>query len=80
MCVGILGCGNIGKEVVCLLWPFGFWIIVYDICDYGDFYMEYDVRLVSLDVLLADFDILIFHVLLDVFMIWILNVDRLVWF
>ena len=41
--VGIHGCGNIGKEVVRLLKPFGCTILATDIKDYADFYRTHNV-------------------------------------
>src|SRR5215831_17608257 len=59
--VGIHGCGNIGKEVVRLLQPFGCKIIACDIKDYADFYKEWDVEPVSFDELLARSEVLTLH-------------------
>ena len=59
--VGIHGCGNIGKEVVRLLEPFGCKIIACDIKDYADFYKEWDVEPVSFDELLARSEVLTLH-------------------
>ena len=35
--IGIIGCGNVGKDLVSLLKPFKCKILVYDIIDYSDF-------------------------------------------
>jgi phosphoglycerate dehydrogenase-like enzyme len=59
--VGIHGCGNIGKEVVRLLQPFGCKIIACDIKDYADFYKQWNVEPVSFDQLLARSEILTLH-------------------
>jgi len=59
--VGIHGCGNIGKEVVRLLEPFGCKIIACDIKDYADFYKEWDVEPVSFDELIARAEVLTLH-------------------
>jgi len=59
--VGIHGCGNIGKELVRLLQPFGCELLVHDIVDYADFYAQYGVTAVSLDELLARSEILTLH-------------------
>lgn len=59
--VGIHGCGNIGKEVVRLLQPFGCKIIACDIKDYADFYKQWNVELVSFEQLLARSEILTLH-------------------
>jgi D-3-phosphoglycerate dehydrogenase len=59
--VGLHGCGNIGKEVVKLLKPFGCTVIACDIADLTDFYREHGVTAVSFDELLAQSDVLSLH-------------------
>ncbi len=59
--VGIHGCGNIGKELVRLLKPFGCRIIACDVKDYPEFYAANDVDPVSFDELLARSEILTLH-------------------
>jgi phosphoglycerate dehydrogenase-like enzyme len=59
--VGIHGCGNIGKEVVRLLQPFGCEILACDVKDYADFYAKQNVTPVSLDELLARSEVLTLH-------------------
>ena len=59
--VGIHGCGNIGKEVVRLLQPFGCQIIACDIKDYADFYKQWNVTPVGFDELLARSEVLTLH-------------------
>jgi phosphoglycerate dehydrogenase-like enzyme len=59
--VGIHGCGNIGKEVVRLLAPFGCKILACDIKDYTDFYRQNNVTPVSFDELLARSEVLSLH-------------------
>ncbi|RYZ84115.1 MAG: phosphoglycerate dehydrogenase, partial [Proteobacteria bacterium] len=44
--VGIIGCGNIGKELVKFLRPFSCRVLVHDIVDYPEFYQEYGVKVV----------------------------------
>ena len=63
--VGIIGCGNIGKDLVLLLKPFSCTILANDIKDFPDFYAAHGVRPVSLEALLADSDIVTLHVPLD---------------
>jgi phosphoglycerate dehydrogenase-like enzyme len=75
--VGIVGCGNIGKDLVKLLQPFGCSVIVYDICNYADFNKEYGVILTPLDELLAKADIVTLHLPLDDSTRNILNSERL---
>jgi phosphoglycerate dehydrogenase-like enzyme len=75
--VGIVGCGNVGQEVVRLLQPFGCRILANDIRDYPDFYREYDIGKVSLDALLADADVVTLHVPLDGTTWGLLHAERL---
>ncbi len=59
--VGIHGCGEIGKEFVRLLQPFGCTVLACDIKDYADFYAEHRVTPVELDQLLARSEVLSIH-------------------
>jgi D-3-phosphoglycerate dehydrogenase len=59
--VGIHGCGNIGKNVVRLLEPFGCTILATDIRDYPDFYRTHNVTPVPMDELLARAEVLTLH-------------------
>jgi phosphoglycerate dehydrogenase-like enzyme len=59
--VGIHGCGNVGKEVVRLLKPFGCTILACDVKDYADFYTANGVTPVSLDELLERSEVLTLH-------------------
>jgi phosphoglycerate dehydrogenase-like enzyme len=59
--IGLHGCGNVGKEVVKLLQPFGATILACDIADYSEFYREYGVEAVPFDELLARADVLSLH-------------------
>jgi phosphoglycerate dehydrogenase-like enzyme len=59
--VGIHGCGNIGKEVVRLLQPFGCKILACDINDYPDFYREHGVAPVPFAMLLEQSEVLTLH-------------------
>jgi phosphoglycerate dehydrogenase-like enzyme len=63
--VGIVGCGNIGKDVVKLLQPFQCRILVNDIKDYPEFYAEYDLDSVGLEQLLAEATVVTLHVPLN---------------
>lgn len=63
--VGIIGCGNIGKDVVRLLAPFACRILVNDIVDHADFYAEHAIEAVDLDTLLAQSDVVTIHVPLN---------------
>ncbi len=59
--VGVHGCGNIGKEVVKLLQPFGCEILACDRADYPEFYAEYGVTPVSPEELWARSEVLTVH-------------------
>jgi len=59
--LGIHGCGNVGKEVVRLLQPFGVNILACDRADYADFYREYGVTPVSPKELWRRSEILTIH-------------------
>jgi D-3-phosphoglycerate dehydrogenase len=59
--VGIHGCGEIGKELVRLLEPFGCTVLACDIKDYAEFYARYRVTPVGLDELLARSEVLSIH-------------------
>lgn len=63
--VGIIGCGHIGKDLVCLLQPFQCPILVNDIRDYPDFYAEFNLQPVSKKELLECADVVTLHVPLD---------------
>ncbi|MEO5334918.1 MAG: phosphoglycerate dehydrogenase [Magnetococcus sp. YQC-5] len=64
--VGIVGCGNIGKDVAILLKSFFCRVLVYDIRDYSSFYNAHGVMPVSLEELLASAEIVTIHLPLDV--------------
>jgi D-3-phosphoglycerate dehydrogenase len=59
--VGIHGCGNIGKEVVRLLKPFGCTLLACDIKDYPDFYAEHGITPVSMDEMLERSEVVSLH-------------------
>ena len=75
--VGIIGCGNIGKELVQLLQPFGCAILANDIRGYADFYRQYSVVPVGLEDLLRRSDIVTLHVPLDASTMDMLSAGRL---
>ncbi len=60
--VGIIGCGNVGKDLVTLLKPFGCAILVHDIVDYSKFYIAHNIEPVSLDELVRRSDIVSIHI------------------
>jgi D-3-phosphoglycerate dehydrogenase len=60
--VGIVGCGNIGQEVIRLLQPFGCTLWVRDILDMSEFCKETGAVEKSLEEMLAEADIVSMHV------------------
>lgn len=75
--VGIIGCGNIGKDLVKLLQPFGCAILVHDIREYRDFYAEYGIEAIGLEELLSRADVVTLHVPLDDGTEGMITADRL---
>lgn len=75
--VGVIGCGNIGKDVIKLLQPFHCKIIVYDIKKFPEFYEKYNVVPVTLDELLTTSDVVTLHLPLDNSTKYILNKENL---
>lgn len=63
--VGLHGCGNIGKEVVRLLKPFGCQILACDLQDYAVFYAQHGVEAVGMDDLLHRSEVLSLHLPLN---------------
>ena len=61
-CIGIIGCGHIGTDLVHLLQPFNCRIMICDILDKREVVETYGVNQVSLDELLAEADIVSLHV------------------
>ncbi len=60
--LGILGLGNIGKQVAIRARAFGMRLLANDIVAYPDFCRQFDVAPVSLDRLLGESDVLTLHV------------------
>ncbi len=75
--VGIIGCGNIGKDLTTLLRAFDCHILANDILDFPEFYARYQVEPVALDELLQRADIVTLHVPLNDSTRNLLNADRL---
>ena len=59
--VGIIGCGNVGKDLVKLLQPFKCKILVNDIVEYLSFYRKYKIKAVDLENLLKASEIVTLH-------------------
>jgi phosphoglycerate dehydrogenase-like enzyme len=62
---GIIGCGNVGKDLVKLLQPFNCKILANDILDFNDFYQENGVTPVGLEELIQKSDIVTLHLPLN---------------
>ncbi len=63
--VGIIGCGNIGKDLIEILRPFNCKVLVNDILEFREFYEHNMITATSLDELLRSSDIVTLHVPLD---------------
>ena len=63
--VGIIGCGNIGKDLVEMLKPFNCKILVNDIVNYAEFFLKHNIKAVSKEELLSKTEIVTLHVPLD---------------
>jgi len=76
--IGIIGCGNVGKDLVYILQPFNCPILVNDILDYKQFYQQYNIQPLGLEELLMKSDVVTLHVPLDKSTYNILNAERIV--
>lgn len=63
--VGIIGCGNIGKDLAVILRAFGCTVLAHDIVDFTEFYAAHEIEPVGLEDLLSGADIVTLHVPLD---------------
>jgi phosphoglycerate dehydrogenase-like enzyme len=75
--IGIIGCGNVGKDLVSLLKSFNCKILVNDIKSYDKFYEANGIDSVSLNDLLGRSDIVTIHIPLNPYNANILNAERL---
>jgi phosphoglycerate dehydrogenase-like enzyme len=75
--IGIVGCGNVGKDLAKLLRAFGCKILAHDIADNTKFYKEHDIEAVDLETLLRDSDIVTLHLPRDSSTEKIINRERL---
>jgi phosphoglycerate dehydrogenase-like enzyme len=62
---GVIGCGNIGKELIRLLTPFNCKIIAFDRIEYSDFNAKFNVTKADLKFLLNESDIISVHLPLN---------------
>lgn len=76
-CVGIIGCGHVGKDLGALLRAFGCRVLAHDILDFPEFYRRTGIEPVSLHTLLETADIITLHLPLDASTENILNAERL---
>lgn len=63
--VGIIGCGNVGKDLIRLLQPFGCRILIHDLIQMSDFAGAFDCTETDLQTLLATADAVTLHLPLD---------------
>lgn len=63
--IGIIGVGNIGKDLILLLKPFGCTILVNDIINQDDYYNSYGLTEVSKEDIFKNADIITVHTPLD---------------
>ena len=75
--VGIIGCGNIGKDLVEILKPFNCTILVNDIVDYTEFYKKHKISAVSKEELLSSSDLVTLHVPFDISTQGMIGTDEL---
>lgn len=62
---GLIGCGNVGKDLIGLLRPFGCTVLCFDVADLREFYAEHGVVRASLEDLLRQSDIVSLHLPLN---------------
>jgi phosphoglycerate dehydrogenase-like enzyme len=75
--VGLIGCGNVGKDLTPILRAFGCAVLAHDILDFPEFYAAHQVKAVELDDLLRRADIVSLHVPLDDSTRGMLSAERL---
>ncbi len=75
--VGIVGCGQVGKDLGILLRAFGCRVLTHDILDFPDYYAEHGIQPVGLDELLKISDVVTLHLPLDQMTRNILSAERL---
>lgn len=75
--IGIVGCGNIGREVIQLLKPFSNNIICFDLMPDEKYAREENVEFVSLEVLFKEADVISIHLPLSAQTRYIIQEDLL---
>jgi phosphoglycerate dehydrogenase-like enzyme len=63
--VGVIGCGNVGQDLVKMLQPFECRILANDIKEYANFYKQYNIKSVQKEELLTESDVVTLHTPLD---------------
>lgn len=75
--IGIIGVGNVGKELIKLLKPFGCKILVNDIINQTDYYQDNNLIESSKDIIFSHSDIITLHTPLDESTKYIINKNTL---
>ena len=75
--VGIVGCGQVGKDLSILLRAFRCRVLAHDILDFPDFYGEHGIVPVGLENLLGESDVVTLHLPIDDSTRNILSAERL---
>ena len=75
--VGVIGCGNVGKDLAVMLRSLGCVVLSHDILDFPEFYAAQQIEPVELDDLLRRADVVSLHVPLDDSTRGMLSADRL---
>ena len=75
--VGIVGCGNVGSQVIRLLQPFGCEILINDILDKKDFAKQFGATQVDFETIVTQADIISFHVPLTTLTHYMVNEKQL---
>jgi len=63
--VGIIGCGNIGRDLMALLEPFECRVLVNDINESDNFFLKHNLEITPLPQLLSESDVVTLHLPLD---------------
>lgn len=63
--IGVIGCGNIGKDLIKILNQWDCKFLSHDILNFPDFYKQYKVTPVNLDTLIKESDIVTLHLPLN---------------
>jgi phosphoglycerate dehydrogenase-like enzyme len=74
---GVLGCGQVGKDVAVLARAFSCRVLAHDILDFPEFYAAHDVQPVDLPTLLRSSDVVTIHVPLVASTRRLLDAERL---